>query len=166
MRRRNWLQKRKDRNFSIQLTLISLIDIFTILLFFLLVHMADEGAILPSSEELKLPASTAQKIPRPTVTLMVTEQEIFVEGKRIMGVSEALEGDNSILLPVKLELTRLAERTRYLTGQNSPAASTGNITVMGDRKIPFRLLKKIMSTCAQTGFSHIALAVTQKEGIG
>jgi len=166
MNTRSWLQKRKNRNSSIQLTLISLIDIFTILLFFLLVNMADEGTTLPSSEDLKLPASSAQKLPRPTVTLMVTEKEIFVEGKRVMGVKEALQGKDAILLPVKQELTRLAERTRQIAKQNPVMAFTGNITVMGDRKIPFQLVKKIMSTCAQSEFSHIALAVLHKDENG
>jgi len=166
MKSRNRLLKRKDRNPVVQLSLISLMDIFTILLLFLLVHVAGEEVALPSSEELKLPASTAQKLPRPTVMVMVTEKEILVEGKRVMGVKEALQGEDSILLPVKQELTRLAERTRKIAKQNPAVMFTGNITVMGDRKIPFQLLKKIMTTCAQADFSHIALAVIQKDEVG
>jgi biopolymer transport protein ExbD len=160
------MNKQTGRHPVVQLSLISLMDIFTILLLFLLVHVAGEEVVLPSSEELKLPASTAQKLPRPTITVMVTEKEIYVEGKRVMGVKEAMQWEGPILPPVKQELIHLAERTRKIAKQNPTVAFTGNITVMGDRKTPFQLLKKVMTTCAQAEFSHIALAVIQKDEMG
>lgn len=165
MRLRDRLHNRRGRDGVVTLSLISLMDIFTILLLFLLVHLAGEEA-LPASEGLKLPASTAEKAPRPTVTLLVTEKEIFVDGKRIMGVAEAVAQADTILGPLKQELTRLGDRTRSMAQKTSSVTFTGNITIMGDRKIPFQLLKKLMATCAQAEFPHIALAVVQKEQIG
>jgi len=166
MKGRNRWGSKKSRNPVVQLSMISLMDIFTILLLFLLVNMGTEGIVLPSSDELKLPASTSQNVPKTTVTLMVTEKEIFVEGTKMMEVAKALKQNKSTLLPVRKELKRLAERTRQVASKNSSVAFTGNITIMGDRQIPFHLLKKLMTTSAQAGYPHIALAVIQKEGNG
>jgi biopolymer transport protein ExbD len=166
MKFRDRLHNRRGRDAVVSLSLISLMDIFTILLLFLLVHLAGEEAALPSSEGLKLPASTAEKAPRPTVTLLVTEKEIFVDGKRVMGVAEAIAQPDTILTPLKQELTRLGDRTRAMAQKTASVTFTGNITIMGDRKIPFQLLKKLMATCAQAEYPHIALAVVQKEQIG
>ncbi len=160
------LQKRQRRSPAVQLSLTSLMDIFTILLLFLLMQMGDEGMALPTSEQMNLPASTSRENPAPTVIIMVTEKEILLEGKPIMSIKEAINMEGSILHPVKEALTRLAEQTKYLASQNASVKFTGKITVMGDRKIPFRLLKKVMNTCAQAEFPNIALAVTKKEEMG
>jgi biopolymer transport protein ExbD len=151
----------------VQLTLISLMDIFTILLLFLLVHVSGDETVLPAPDALTLPASTARKVPHPTVTVLVTEKQIFIQGKEIMDVAKATEQPDVILAPVKQELTRLADRTKYLAGKTTAAtAFAGDVTIMGDKKIPFQLLKKLMATCAQADFPHIALAVMQKEQVG
>ena len=162
MKERNRWGSKKGRNPVVQLSMISLMDIFTILLLFLLANMGTEGIVLPSSDELKLPTSSSQNVPKTTVTLMVTDKTIFVEGRKMMDVAKALRQKNSTLLPIRKELNRLAERTRQVAGENSSVAFLGNITIMGDRQIPFHLLKKIMTTSAQAGYSHIALAVIQE----
>ncbi len=36
------------------------------------------------------------------------------------------------------------------------------ITILGDKEIPYKLLKRIMLTCSETHFSHISLAVSKK----
>jgi biopolymer transport protein ExbD len=166
MKFRDRLHTRRNRNGIASLSLISLMDIFTILLLFLLVHIAGEEAALPSSEGLKLPTSTAEKAPKATVALLVTEKEIYVDGKRVMSAAEAIAQPGNILGPLKQELTRLADRTRVMAQKTSSVTFTGNITIMGDKKIPFQLLKKLMATCAQAEYPHIALAVIQKEEIG
>lgn len=159
-----WRRRRAPKA-VVQLALISLMDIFTILLLFLLVHVSGDESVMPAPDTLTLPASTAKKSARPTVTVLVTDKEIFVQGKRVMGVTEATKQSDVILAPVKQELTRLADRTKYLADKASTVAFAGDITIMGDRTIPFQLLKKLMATCAQAEFSHIALAVVQKDSM-
>ncbi len=159
-------QGKSRKNAVVSLTVISLMDIFTILLLFLLVHAGDDAIALPSTEQLSLPASTSKTMPKSTITLMVTEKDILVEGNRIMGVAEALKEKALVLPLVKKELVRLAERTKSLARLNASVKFTGKITVMGDKKIPFRLLKKIMSTAAQAAYPNISLGVMQKDQLG
>lgn len=165
MSNQRWRRRRAPRVVA-QLALISLMDIFTILLLFLLVHVSGDESVMPAPDTLTLPASTAKKSARPTVTLLVTEKEIFVQGKRIMGVTEAIAQSEVILAPVKQELTSLADRSKYLADKTAAVAFAGDVTIMGDKKIPFQLLKKLMATCAQSEFPHIALAVMQKDQLG
>lgn len=160
-----WRRRRAPRA-VVQLALISLMDIFTILLLFLLVHVSGDESVMPAPDTLTLPASTAKKSVKPTVTVLVTEEEIFVQGKRVMGVTEATKQSDVILVPVKQELGRLADRTKLLADKAATVAFAGNITIMGDKTIPFQLLKKLMATCAQAEYPHIALAVVQKDQMG
>ncbi|MFQ5597574.1 MAG: ExbD/TolR family protein [Nitrospiria bacterium] len=149
----------------VQLSIISMMDIFTILLLFLLLHFGSEGVALPESEGLKLPVSTSKTLPNPTVILTIRDQGIFIDEAPVMRLKDALSEQAPILQPIKTALDRLAERTEYLAERNASVSFAGKITIMSDRKIPFRLLKKIMNTCGRAAFSNISLAVIQKEEI-
>ncbi len=156
-------QRKSRKNGIVQLTVISLMDIFTILLLFLLLQLGDEGVSLPASDKLQLPSSTSKSMPKSTIQIMVTGKEILIGGNRVMSVDEALKEKGLILFPVKEELGRLAERTKFLASKNASVQFTGNITLLGDRKIPFKLLKKIMNTSAQAEYPNISLGVMQQE---
>ncbi len=151
------------RNQVVELNVTSLMDIFTILLLFLLVHFGEGGVSLPTSEELKLPTSSAETLPEATINLMVTEKGIFVDGTQVMTMEAAMAQEGTILMPLKAELVRLADRTKYLEKQNASVSFAGKVTVLGDRLIPFHLLKKIMATSAQAEYPSISLAVFQNE---
>ena len=165
MRMENSFRKKRTRSAVVDLSLISLMDILTNVLLFLSVYQAGAELITPPTEALKLPISTAQKLPQPKIVIMITRDDIFVEGKKIMGVKEALKPGNEILIPLKEELLQLAARTQFATPEDPSSEFSGGITVMGDRKIPFELLKKVMATGAQAQFRNISLAVIQKNEI-
>jgi biopolymer transport protein ExbD len=152
---------RRDRNTSaVDLNLVSLIDIFTILIFFLLINtgVAD---ILPSSKSIKLPESTAEKEPRETLVVMVSQNDILVEGRKVASVSEIIDTEADVIPALKAELERLASR-QVIRAENE--AQTKAITIMGDKEIPYRLLRKVMVTCARADFTDVAFAVQKKGG--
>jgi biopolymer transport protein ExbD len=151
--------ERKTRNISlVDMNLVSLIDIFTILIFFLLSNSADVE-ILPSNKAVKLPESTAEKQPRETVVVMVTENDILVQGRKVAQVADvmALEGD--LIEPLKSELD--LQSGRQVIRQESQA-QTKAVTIMGDKHIPYKLLRKVMVTCARANFSEVSFAVLRK----
>jgi biopolymer transport protein ExbD len=151
--------ERKTRNVSlVDLNLVSLIDIFTILIFFLLSNSADVE-ILPSNKAVKLPESTAEKKPRETVVVVVTENDILVQGRKVAQVADvmALEGD--LIEPLKSELD--LQSGRQVIRQESQA-QTKAVTIMGDKHIPYKLLRKVMVTCARANFSEVSFAVLRK----
>jgi biopolymer transport protein ExbD len=150
---------RKERNKSMMdLNLVSLIDIFIILIFFLLTN-ATEVEVLPSSKSVRLPESIAEKGPKVTVVVMVSAQDILVQGKRVASVAEVMSSDGDLIEPLKVELDLQAGRQVI---RKEREAESRAVTIMGDREIPYQLLRKVMVTCARANYSNISFAVVQK----
>ncbi len=150
---------RRGRNTtSVDLNLVSLIDIFTILIFFLLINtgVAD---ILPNSKAIKLPESTAEKTPRETVVVLVSQNDIIVDGRKVAAVSDVINAEGDVIPPLKAELDVLAGR-QVIRAENEAAKSA--ITIMGDKEIPYRLLRKVLVTCARANFTDVSFAVQKK----
>ena len=156
------LQKRAERHarnkLSVDLNLVSLIDIFTILIFFLLAN-ASEVEVLPSTKAVQLPESTAEKTPKETVVVLVSKQEIVVQGRKVSSVSEAMNSSSELIGPLKAELDYQAGRQLVRKEKESRNKA---ITIMGDKEIPYRLLRKIMVTCARANYSDLSFAVIQR----
>jgi biopolymer transport protein ExbD len=141
------------------INLVSLMDIFTILVFFLLVNSSD-GEVLPTLKSVKLPQSVSEEKPRETVVVMVTGESILVQGKVVASVEQLLTEQDSKSNHFKQALDDLNSRARTNNEDIDPARREA--TIMGDREIPYRLLRKVMATCSEAGFGRISLAVLQK----
>jgi len=139
------------------INLVSLMDIFTILVFFLLVNSSD-GELLPTHKSVDLPESVAEAIPRQTLVIMITATDIMIHGKVIASIESVLDdSDNaSSLLQTALQSTD----TRGKNTDGKPARREA--TIMGDKEIPYRIIKKVMASCTAAGFARISLAVLQK----
>ena len=143
---------RKDKGAS--LNMVSLMDIFTILVFFLLVTSSDSQT-LPSTKSIQLPSSTTEKQPKKTLVVIVNEENIKINGKQIISINAATNNGKTIIPELALELIKYAKK-------EPKKKKRYNVTVMGDKEIPYKLLKKIMITCAGTKFANISLAVVRK----
>lgn len=149
---------------SATLNMVSLMDIFTILVFFLLVSSSSVQD-LPSAKQIKLPESVSDKLPKETVVIIVGEKDIIVQGKRIALVSTVAKTDSIVITSLRNELDRLtSQKRRVVTADGKPVAR--KVTIMGDKKIPFALLKKIMLTCTKANYTNISLAVLRKRDKG
>ncbi|AKJ29238.1 ExbD/TolR family protein [Caldimonas brevitalea] len=154
------LQKRAarlERNKSeVDVNLVSLIDIFTILLFFLL-SSATGVETLSSPKAVKLPQSTAETSPRETVVVVVSHDDILVSGRRVATVAEAMATEGDLIASLKAELEGLPG-----AAPEQPPAQSKSVTIMGDKDIPYRLLRKVMYTAARANFSDVSFAVIRK----
>ncbi|HEX4598639.1 MAG TPA: biopolymer transporter ExbD [Burkholderiaceae bacterium] len=151
--------ERKTRNVSlVDMNLVSLIDIFTILIFFLLSNSADVE-ILPSNKAVKLPESTAEKQPRESIVVTVTPNDILVQGRKVAQVADVMNLDSDLIEPLKAELDLQAGR-QVIRPENE--AHTKAVTIMGDKQIPYKLLRKVMVTCARANFTEVSFAVLRK----
>jgi len=158
IKRRNRRAERKQRKVA-GINLVSLMDIFTILVFFLLVNSADVET-LSSDDSVKLPESVSEEKPRETILIVVNDKDILVQGRKIADVSSVLASNEQIINLLKEELEHHADRGEQVATEEK--AFVGAVTIMGDKKIPYRLLKKIMVTCAESNFGNISLAVQKK----
>jgi biopolymer transport protein ExbD len=141
------------------LNLTPLMDVFTILVFFLLFHSSG-GDILETPKQIKLPDSVVETKPRETVVIMVSPEVVVVQGEAVVNTSELL--DDSVRMVAGIT-ERLEQLERNIIGISTKAVAEGKeITILADKTIPFKVLKKIMSTCTGSGYGRISLAVVQK----
>jgi len=151
--------ERKSRNQTmVDMNLVSLIDVFTILIFFLL---SNSGGVetLPSPKAVLLPESVAEVSPRDTVVVVVSGTEIIVDGRKIAMVADVLGTEGDMIESLKAELDLQSNR-QVVRAEN--AATAKRLTIMGDKEIPYRLLRKIMFTSARANFSDVSFAVRQR----
>ena len=141
-----------------KMNLTSLMDVFTILVFFLVMNSGDE---VLDSNGLVLPESVVETKPIETVVINVGKDEVLVQGQPVVRIADLLATDGGDIVPI---MERLAELQNRVIGVRTQAiAESMAITILADKSIPFSVVKQIMSTCTAQGYSRISLAVIQKE---
>jgi len=141
------------------LNLVSLMDIFTILVFFLLVNSSDVET-LPNTKDIQLPESIAEDKAKETVVIMIGEEDILVQGEAVVKVANVMATTGNDIPALREALKSQNDRVLRRTAQDDIAGR--EVTIMGDKDIPYRLLKKVMATCTQSDYGQISLAVLQK----
>jgi len=141
------------------LNLVSLMDIFTILVFFLLVNSSDVQT-LPNARDMELPESIAETKPDETVTIMIGHDDILVQGKQVATIADvlAIKGND---IPALREAL-LSQNDRVLRREARDDVAGREVTILGDKNISYRVLKKVMATCTASDYGQISLAVLQK----
>lgn len=160
MRAKRMAKHHRRLNQGPKLNLVSLMDIFTILVFFLLVNSSDVE-VLQTDKSIKLPASISDQIPENNLVVMVTATDVVVGGRSVGSLASLSVGKQDKFAPLEAELKYLAQKAGPLTKEQQVTGRP--VTIMADQKVPYHILKKIMATCAMAEYRDISLAVTQKE---
>lgn len=142
------------------LSLTSLMDVFTILVLYLLVNQGS-GADIDPPKTIKLPDSVVETSPRQTIVLTVSDTAVYLQGTAVATIPEVLEIKQDYIETVRQEMVKLREFSISQGGQL--AANNTEVTILADRGVPFKILKKLMSTSSSAGYVKISLAVNQKE---
>jgi biopolymer transport protein ExbD len=153
------MAKHHKRNRGGALNLVSLMDIFTILVFFLLVNSSDVET-LPNSKDLQLPESIAEEKAKESVVILIGEEQIMVQGKPVARVADVMQTQGNDIPALREALKSQNDRVLRRAAQDDIAGR--EVTIMGDKDIPYRLLKKVMATCTASDYGQISLAVLQK----
>ncbi len=143
---------------SVALNLVSLMDIFTILVFFLLVNSGDVQT-LPNAKDMTLPESVAEQRARETVVVVVTERDLLVQGRVVASIPEVMGRQELIIPELRAALRNQTARTLREEARDDIAGR--EVTIMGDKEIPYSLLKRIMATCTDAEYGQLSLAVLQ-----
>jgi len=154
------MEKHHKRNKGAgSLNLVSLMDIFTILVFFLLVNSSDVET-LPNTKDLQLPESIAEEKAKESVVILISEEDILVQGEAVARVADVLARTGNDIPGLREALKSQNDRVLRRAAQDDIAGR--EVTIMGDKDIPYRLLKKVMATCTESDYGQISLAVLQK----
>ncbi len=153
--------KRMSRNRGkvAKMNLTALMDVFTILVFFLLVN-SGSVEVMEAPKTVVLPESTVESKPRETVVIFVSEVEVIVQGKLVMQVADIIDSPGFTIEPIA---NRLAELQGIVIGRSTQiTAKSQEVTILADKAVPFNVVQKIMTTCTGQGYYQVSLAVIQK----
>ncbi len=159
MKRMGRSRKRKGRG----LNLTPLMDVFTILVFFLLFHSYG-GDVMEAPKQIELPSSVVETKPRETVMIMVSPEMVLIQGEMVMSTPELLDDRIGPVPEIKEKLRQLEQNIIGISTKT--VAESKEVTILADKSIPFEALKRIMSTCTGSGYGRISLAVLQKAAQG
>jgi len=149
-------KSQRDRSRAGSLNLVSLMDIFTILVFFLMVNSSDVE-ILETSAAIKLPDSIAEQRPEERLVIQVSQEALIVQGRQVADLTDLADDPAP-------EIARLRDALLdYVSAAEAVPEGGFQVTIMGDHELPYWLLKRIMSTCQGADFARISLAVNYVE---
>jgi biopolymer transport protein ExbD len=143
------------------MTLVPFIDMLTILVVFLLVHTSDVD-ILPNTKNISIPESISDKKPRPTVVVMITKEELLVDGRSVGTLAQVEASPDAVFAPLKAALQSQADKV--LAGAAKDDIKEREVTILGDRNTPYKVLRKIMATATDAEYGKVSLAVIEREG--
>lgn len=154
-------RKREHAN-DTHMTLVPFIDMLMILVVFLLVHTSDVD-ILPNSKAISIPESVADTKPRASVVVMVTKTDLLVDGQSVASIAEVNASNEAVIAPLRDAL--LSQADRILANASQQDLVDREVTIMGDRDLPYKLLKKVMATCTDANYGKVSLAVTERDRV-
>lgn len=149
----------RNRKKTAALNLTSLMDVFTILVFFLLAN-SSSSEVLSTPKQIMLPDSVVETKPRETVVIMVSPDTVLVQGETAVATTDLLNSTDDIISGITDRLDHL--KGNIIGTSTKTIAKSQEITILADKTIPFRVLKKIMATCTASGYGKISLAVIQR----
>ncbi len=164
-------KKRKDREVAgeiRELNIVAMMDMMTIILVFLLKSYSASSVSVTASEDVRPPISTTRATPKDTVAVTITPKGILVGDKRVVELqnsavpSRLLDGRR--VVPLDQALKREVDKLKYIAARNPSAPFNHELSVIGDRKIPYDLLLTVLYTAGQNELENYRFVVIQKEG--
>ena len=143
-----------------KLNLVALMDIFTILVFFLMVNQS-EVRVLQNTKDLKMPVSVAEQLPYENIVISVFKDSVLVQERLIWVTNDQLSEQpiDTLASALKSELLYQANKRPDLSEQEKLNGRA--VTIIGDATIKYDLLKQIMAICAEADYRNMSLAVEQ-----
>ena len=154
--------RKRQHSGDSHMALVPFIDMLTILVVFLLVHTSDVD-LLPNTKNIVIPQSISDTKPHETVVVMVTKTELLVDGKTIATIPEIAASSEPTV--GSLQAALMSQAATVLGSSNPSGSNDREVTIMGDKDLPYTVLKKIMATCTQANFNKVSLAVLEKDRV-
>lgn len=149
---------RENKPPQARLSLIALMDIFTILVFFLLLNSGDSQNI-EQAKFVKLPDSSSGKAPHADLVVKIGEDQLWLGDEAIADLAPILAEPEALIEPLQTRLTEHKTRLGELSGFQKENGLS--LTIMGHRDTSYDLIKSVMQTCREQGFRNISLAVNR-----
>jgi biopolymer transport protein ExbD len=142
---------------STGMMLTSLMDIFIVLVLYLLVNQGT-GVELDPPEHVVLPISGVDTAPRQSVVIVLSDRDVRVQGQSVVLMADVVASDELEIAPIRQAIERIkaeAEQRRDQAGMHT------EVTIVADQTVPFKVLKKVMLSSSNAGYGKISFAVNQ-----
>lgn len=155
------LNRRDTKKKVAGLNLVSLMDIFTILVFFLLMNSGDSQEI-EKAVFITLPDSQATGSFQNDLLITIGDEFISIGDDNVVDVKTVEQAKGKVVDALAEALKQRGIEKGELT--DFEQKNGRSVTIMGDQDVPYLILKGVMATCSQENFRDIALAVNQVVG--
>jgi biopolymer transport protein ExbD len=171
IRRKLKRQPPHEENF---LNIYPMMDMMTILLVFLIMQFANSSASIVQSEELQIPYSTSEVEPEDAIPIQISRNEITVDGVRVLSIREGQVdpsqkqggGTGFLITPLLNTMQQHRDRLKLIAQQNTGRPFKGEVSIIADRRTPFRTLAEVIYTLGQSEFKRMRFVVLKQEGGG
>lgn len=174
------LSRRKGKRGVIAiLSLTAMVDMFTVLVIFLLQNFSSEQQMLLLHKDIKLPQARSTKDLKPAFVVVVTNKEVILD-KDVIATFDEVKGQKEWMIPklydqmkVGLERARaeyeaqIGKKIRDVVEQatrngHADADAWNKVTIEADKSVDILTVKKVMYTVTEAGAGEINFAVTKK----
>jgi biopolymer transport protein TolR len=156
----NTFRRGKRKKEEAELNLIPMIDIMSVMVAFLLVY-STEVEVVQNAKDVEIPLSSADVRPKETVLVMITRDQIFVQGDLVASIDDVRSSSEPLIESLRAVLAR------PIVGKDGAALQAAlasrEITVLADKSLPYEVLRKVMTTCTAASYGKLSLAVLEKE---
>jgi biopolymer transport protein ExbD len=152
-------RERRERA-EAELNLIPMIDIMSVMVAFLLVYSADVE-VVQNSKGVVVPQSVAEELPKQSVVVMITTDQLFVQGELVASTEDIKTAQTQVIAPLRAVLERPMVTVEGSASQVD--IESREITVLADKSLPYDVVRKVMATCTAASYGKISLAVLRKE---
>lgn len=159
-------QARKNRDGSnVKLNITSMMDMFTIILVFLLKSYSTQGQLITPAEGLMLPKSEIERGAKQALSVKISQNTIAVEDEIVVGRQgfEDLLSQKEFLIPSLHNILKKHEEEARKSSEMFGKEFSGEITIQGDKDIPYNVITRVMYTCGQAGFPVMNLIAYREE---
>jgi len=162
---------RQGEHEELGLNIYPMMDMMTILLVFLIMNFANGAAEVVQSADLQIPVSTSEVEAQPSLSVVLSNSEIVVEGKQILAlrngkIDPSLKqggGSGWLVTPLYNNLKQHRDRLKLIAARNSQRPFRGEARIVADKRTPFRTLGEVIYSLGQAEFGAIRFVVL-KEG--
>lgn len=152
--------RKREHAHDSHMALVPFIDMMMILCVYLITQNSDVE-VLPNTKNISIPQSIATAMPRPTVVVMVTKEDVLVDGRLVAKVADLAKTEENVIAPLSAALKGQADRVLATAAEQR--AEEREVTIMGDRGVPYSILRKVMATCTDADYGKVSLAVLERE---
>jgi biopolymer transport protein ExbD len=151
---------------STELNLTSMIDMFTIILIFLIKSYSVSDVALSPDSTIQMPYSTATEIPTIAVKVSMSQENISIDGRPIINLQngrlQAEDVQGLVIFPLYRELKAIAVLKAEEEKQDPNREFKRQVLLYGDKRIPYGTLKRILFTAGQAEYETFRLSVIRK----